>query len=170
MASQLWEKEMAALSDTMSLDGVAKLLSVQTLDDYDTWYIENNHCSCNFDEVNECWCGFEDGRERATDNYLLAVESVATELFKEHGLTLEKKSATMEYKITPIKSWDDAANNIRETINGVGYFEFKSLSDFLDSGPYDGRSATLSHLHYIPEWYRVYEGSTAKSVVERRMR
>lgn len=47
------------------------------------------------------------------------------------------------------KRWEDAADKIRETINGVGYFTFYSLREFLESGPYTARQAALSHLHCV---------------------
>jgi hypothetical protein len=43
-----------------------------------------------------------------------------------------------------------------EIVNGVGYFHFDNLKDFLDSGPYTPREAVLSHLHWLKDRAEVY--------------
>lgn len=98
-----------------------------------------------------------------------AVESAASKLFEEHGLELEqtgKKDRSFDLKIIPSKSWDDAANKIRATINGVGDFRFDTLKEFLGSGPYTAKKAVLSHLGYIRQQPKVYGGSSAKQLFE----
>jgi hypothetical protein len=93
-----------------------------------------------------------------------AVESTASKLFEEHGLELQPtgKQGTekrrYDFKIVPSNSWNDAADKIRETINGVGDFHFNNLREFLDSGPYTARQAVLSHLGYIKRYPAVYGG------------
>lgn len=105
-----------------------------------------------------------------------AVESVGSQLFGEHGLDLQptgkQGTATRryEFKIVPQKSWNDAADKLRETINGVGYFHFNTLKEFLDSGPYTARSAVLSHLNHIKSYPAVYGSGSAHDMYERAWR
>ena len=107
-----------------------------------------------------------------------AVEYAATRLFEMHGLTLQpvaarrgpKTSTPYEYRVVPAKSWADAATKLIETINGVGYFEFGSLKEFLESGPYTAREAVLSHLGWIKDYPRVYGSDSARSLYEHSWR
>ena len=101
--------------------------------------------------------------------YRSAAESVANHVFGEHGLALTelKKGG---YKIAPETSWRDAAFKIVDTINGVGYFHFSSLKDFLGSGPYTPREAVLSHLGYLKRRSEVYGDPSPERLFERAMR
>lgn len=108
-----------------------------------------------------------------------AVESTAEKLLAEHGLELLAMKHTRKVhanyrphalKIIPTKSWDDAANRLRETINGVGDFHFDTLREFLDSGPYTARQAVLSHLGYIKRYPAVYGGLGANQMYEQAWR
>lgn len=105
-----------------------------------------------------------------------AVESAASKLFEEHGLELDPtgKQGTAkrrhDFKIVPSNSWSDAANKIRETINGVGTFHFDNLREFLDSGPYTARQAVLSHLGYVKRYPAVYGGLGAHQMYEQAWR
>ena len=105
-----------------------------------------------------------------------AVESAAGELFKEHGLELDPtgkqgtKKRRYDFKIVPSNSWNDAANKIRETLNGIGTFHFDNLREFLDSGPYTARQAVLSHLGYIKRYPAVYGGLGAHQMYEQAWR
>jgi hypothetical protein len=104
-----------------------------------------------------------------------AVEHAAEKLLGEHGLELAptgKKSGKrpFELKIIPTLNWNDAANKIRETINGVGNFHFNNLREFLDSGPYTARQAVLEHLGYIKRHPEVYGNNSAHSMYERAWR
>lgn len=91
-----------------------------------------------------------------------AIEGVADKLFAEHGLVLTP--VKYGYKITPEKSWNDAATLVMDTINGVGQFEFRNLREFLDSGPYTARQAVLSHLHWIKRRPDVYGDRSAETL------
>lgn len=104
-----------------------------------------------------------------------AVEHVAEKLFEEHGLELhgiaiKRKGADnrrpYEFKIVPMNSWNDAADRIRETVNGVGYFHFNNLREFLSSGPYTAKQAALSHLAWIRDYPAVYGGPGAHQMYE----
>jgi hypothetical protein len=103
-----------------------------------------------------------------------AVERTASKLFEEHGLELEpaRKTEKRSYdlKIVPYKSWDDAANKIRETINGVGDFHFNDLKEFLRSGPYTAKQAVLSHLGYVKRYPAVYGGQGARQMYDQAWR
>lgn len=98
-----------------------------------------------------------------------AVESAAENLFGLHGLDLVAKGKgdrAYEYKIEPKQSWQDAARQIVNTINGVGYFHFNTTKEFLDSGPWTAREAVLEHLGYIKRYSDVYGSDSAKSRFE----
>lgn len=67
--------------------------------------------------------------------------------------------------------WDKAAISVIMTINGVGNFHFNSLKEALDSGPYaSSKEFVLKHLHWLKDYYEVYEGSKIKNVFQRRFR
>lgn len=98
---------------------------------------------------------------------------VSEKLFGEHKLELKpigKDKRPWEYKILPKTTWEDAAREIIQTINGVGYFHFNSLKEFMDSGPYTARESVLSHIHWIADWPRVYGEGTARSMYDRYVR
>jgi len=108
-----------------------------------------------------------------------AVEHTAEKMLAEHGLELLAMKHTRkvnqnyrphQLKIIPTKSWDDAANKIRETINGVGDFHFNDLREFLRSGPYTAKQAVLSHLGYIKRHPDVYGGTSARQLYEHAWR
>lgn len=110
-------------------------------------------------------------RDEVYVSWVNAVESVAEKLFGEHNLDLdETRQDSHEFRVKPRKSWRDSANAIRETINGVGYFHFSSLKEFLDSGPYTARAAVLSHLHWVKRHPDVYGGSSPQRLYEQAWR
>jgi len=108
-------------------------------------------------------------------NWHGAVESVAEALFREHGLVLAPASARggrhpYDFDVAPAASWRDAAARIMDTIHGVGMFEFGSLREFLDSGPYTPREAVLAHLHWIKDRPAVYGEPRPRRMYERAWR
>jgi hypothetical protein len=115
----------------------------------------------------------QEAQEEVYRQWYDAVEHVGNKLFGEHDLELKPtgkqgtKDRRYDFKITPANSWNDAADKIRETINGVGDFHFSSLKEFLDSGPYTARSAVLSHLGYIKHYPAVYGGQGARQMYDR---
>lgn len=165
---------MHKTSNVLDLDGLAKLLKVETIDHYDDYFIENcdNYCQCSeeLQEKGECECGFEDERSRLYSTYVNAVENIAEHLLTEHGLLLVKDEKKHTYQIKPQKSWREACDKIRETINGVGYFFFGSVGEFLRSGPYTPKECVLSHIGWIKSWYEVYGDTNAQSRLDRAMR
>lgn len=105
-----------------------------------------------------------------------AVERAASKLFEEHGLELEptgkqgSPERRYDFKIVPQNSWNDAANKLRETINGVGDFHFDDLKDFLHREGPSARKAVLSHLGYIKKYPHVYGGLGAHQMYEQAWR
>ena len=173
MIDRLGHKDIAMNTfDTLDLDGVADLLKVDHMEVYDNFYIENNYCECSeeLQGKGECNCGFDNRRNELYSKYVAAVEKIAEALLNEHGLMLVKDEEKHTYKIMPRLNWKDAANKIRETINGVGYFYFDNVGEFLRSGPYTARQATLTHLHWIKRWYDVYGDGSAQGRLDRALR
>jgi hypothetical protein len=180
-------------SNLITFDYLCKLLDVKTIDEHFDGPFESSNANYAYsqaikegeteekaeeisneiqmDEESEAWRKYRD-----------AVESVAEQAFSEHGLTLlqleGKPHHGWAYRIVLITSrnpditndWSKVADHIRHTINGVGYFGFDSLKEFLDSGPYTPRQAVFSHLHWIKDWFAVYEGGTAKSSLDSKLR
>lgn len=66
------------------------------------------------------------------------------------------KNKPLTYQIRPRTSWKKSLKLLLETINGVGYFTFDSVREFLDSGPYTEREAVLRHLSYLARYGEVY--------------
>lgn len=173
---------MPAHSDKKTIDELARMLE---LPEYDTVRDNNEEYLMNArsygereaeesgedlseDEIAEAGYAAENKAEAALwRSWKDAVESVAERLLDEHGLVLvESKRHAGTYKISAERSWSDAAAKIMDTINGVGYFEFSSLRDFLESGPYTAREAVLVHLNSIRDRPRVYGTSTAERLYE----
>ena len=102
-----------------------------------------------------------------------AFEDTIEWFYNKVDLNIEKykdKKLYGFYKVTPNKSWKTSANLIREIINGVGYFYFGNLKEFLDSGPYSPRIAVQHHLNWIPDWSDVYEGSKSSHYFDKNLR
>jgi hypothetical protein len=65
---------------------------------------------------------------------------------------------------------DDAADKIRETINGVGDVHFNSLGEFLKAEASTAKQAVLSHLGYVKRYPAVYGGLGANQMYEQAWR
>lgn len=160
-------------SSKIDIDRIVKLFGFPEWNDID---------ERNSDYYWEAARGAEDpeAAERAAQdelygNWYNAVTGVAERLFEEHGLELDpvrvaKSKRPYEFKVVPKKDWKDAANKIRETINGVGDFHFNNLREFLDSGPYTAQQAVLSHLGYVADHPRVYGSGSARSMYDAAIR
>ena len=169
------------LSDKITIEDLAKMLGLPDWDRIDEmnqqYYFEASQGAP--DEEAQ----LEAEREAQTEvfnTWYDAVENTATKLFGEHGLELQPsgkwhpstrtktraEARPFTMKIVPSVSWEDAANRIRRTINGVGHFHFDSLREFLDSGPYTARQAVLSHLGYIKRYPDVYGSTSAQRMYE----
>ena len=172
------------LSNKITFDQLCSLLGVSSLSDLEEDFFRNQS-GASYSFAYSCAIQSDKSEEEAeeiareaegqdlgeyTNKYILAVESVAGALFNFHYLNLIETKTELTYRIVPMHGWAKAANEIIRTINGVGMFYFSSLREFFKSGPYTSRSAVLEHLHHIPYYYEVYEGSKARSMVEKKMR
>jgi hypothetical protein len=176
---------MRKLRDVVTIDDLAKDLGVETLDRFAD---RIRASSSAYDEVyaSERASGrSEVDAEMAAENaealemqtairrYAGAIVQVAENLYQRHGLQIVRGGSALrasDYKVVPIVSWEDAADKIRVTMNGVGIFHFDTLGDFLASGPYTARQATLAHLRTIVDWPLVRQGRRASRLVEEEMR
>ncbi len=165
---------MAKASDRVNIDQLAKLFRWPEFDDLQeqNWkYIADAGAAAEREAVededvteHEAEKIREKAEQAAGDelygNWYDAVERVALDLFEAHGLDLTPvgKRTQRAFRVTPQFSWADAADSLRETINGVGEFHFGSLREFLDSGPWTARQAVLAHLSWI-RWYPEVYGS-----------
>lgn len=70
------------------------------------------------------------------------------------------------WKIAPLGTWRESLGYIVETINGVGYYRFDSIREFLNSGPYTEREGVLTHLHYLADYGRVYGDTSLQQEFE----
>ena len=158
----------AGPSDKITIDQLAKLLGLPDWDSVDErnqhHYFETSRGAEDEDAQIEAE---QKAQEEVYRQWYDAVERVAEKLFGEHDLEFlamkHTRKVHQDYrphvlKIIPSKSWDDAADKLRETINGVGDLHSGSLREFLDSGPYTARQAVLAHLGYIKRYPAVYGG------------
>ena len=76
------------------------------------------------------------------------------------GLSMRCLITADSVQLDPIEgnTWRDVAEEMRQLVNGVGYFHFSSLTEFLDSGPYEPEDAVRLHLHYLRRYKEVYGG------------
>jgi len=171
-------------SDVLDLDQIASLLRVTTVDDFTSDLDASETYSIVYREAIRDGASEEEAEAKAQEaeqaeldeyvfKYMDAVVGAADKLFAEHGLVLDpvgEHRHPWEYRVEPEKDWEDAADRIRETINGVGYFHFNSLDEFLESGPWTAQEAVLEHLGWIKDWPAVYGEPSAQRIVERSMR
>ena len=160
--------------DVKTIDELAAMLKLPSWNDVD---------EMNQDYYWEAARGAEDQQETADVirddlfvSWYRAVEAATERLLEAHDLELSpayKKirgkpvgDHPFELRIHPVKSWNASADAIRETINGVGYFHFSSLREFLDSGPYTARQAVLEHLGYIKDYPAVYGSKSAQGIYD----
>lgn len=152
------------LSPFVDHDRMADLIGVQRIGDWDM------SCEWQFEYDPENPDVHDSERDDAWKDYTNALESVFEDLLERHGLKLEPFKGEYLYRVVPKTKWDDAATEIVKTINGVGYFYFNTLRQFLDSGPYTARAGVLTHLHWVKHWPDVYEGTKASTMFDRRRR
>ena len=162
-----------AHKDTVSYDDLAEMFGIDSLGDLHeaNWeYVAGQgdhayeHVLAEGESEEEAEEEAEAAREQAeyeasdelTDKWKAGVEAAAGHEFDEHGLRLVEKG-DWEFRIVPEKSWRDAAERIIDTINGVGYFYFPSVSEFVRSTSSSGpKEAVLSHLHWLKDRAEVY--------------
>lgn len=98
-----------------------------------------------------------------------AIESVAESLLGNIDMELIEKDSI--YYATPKKDWVHTGETIREVVNGVGYFHFYSLKEFMDSGPWTPRQLVTEHFSYAAKKYpEVYGSPGAKTLYARAIR
>jgi hypothetical protein len=176
-----WKKRQAALKSEVTIDRLCTILGVETLSDWSDGLDGCETYSHVYKEVLASGASESEAEEQAgqaesdelgeaTEKYRAAVLAVAERLFAEHRLTLVERADKWSYRVVPEKSWLDSLGAIVQTINGVGTFEFRNARELCESGPWTPRQAVLSHLGWIADWPDVYEGSKAKSLVERQLR
>jgi hypothetical protein len=128
-------------------------------DDYDT---DDDYERAVENLIDELRLKYEQELESSYyDAWLSTVETGIDSALASVGLQatdVTKKGQETTYKISPApgKTYTDAAKEIIEIINGVGYFHFGSVKEFTSSGPYTLKEGVLSHLHWIPEAEDVY--------------
>jgi hypothetical protein len=180
---------MNKISDKVSFDALCTMAGVRTMEDFDDNFGETYSYAykdalangMTEDEAEDTACQAEgEERDEACKSYHDAVMHVCDKLFAEHHLTLvpifprrAKANALVrayEFRVVPEGGWNVALSEIRQTINGVGVFQFASNRELCESGPWPVRQAVLHHLHWIFDWTRVYEGGTTAMMIERRLR
>lgn len=119
--------------------------------------------------ISEIWRQWYDG-----------VHDAAEVLLGKHGLTLEpapyapphyEAKRPFEYRVRPVKGWKEAAEQIMETINGVGYFYSPDVRTFrYQSSCKSYRDLALSHLHHVKHQPEVYGDYSARQIFERAWR
>jgi len=174
---------MAEKGIPTDLDKIAKMFSLPTIDEVEEMNVEykDEAYRAGYDEAKSEGESDEKAEERAfkfeqaagdeiVRNWHNAVTSVAEQLFGAHKLELvqrrKKETLPFEYYVIPTETWREAANEIRETINGVGTSHFSSLKEFLESGPYTPREAVENHLGYVRHYPEVYGTSSAGRIYE----
>jgi len=183
MAYEEWMKRQNAIKPIVTLDRLCKDMGVETLDDFYERVIDNDYTYSETykwaigegkseEEAEEIARKAEEASlSEASDKYMDAVVSVARELYEAHELILEEDPENcLQFNVIPENDWRSSLDHIRQTINGVGYFEFDSVDCLLESGPYTELSAVMQHLHWIIDWPRVYGNGTAKGMVKRSLR
>jgi hypothetical protein len=161
-------------SDKITIDQLAKMFGLPDWDKIDEMnqqhYWEMSRGAEDQEEAEQA------AQTEIYNQWYDAVESTASKLFEAHGLELKPtgKQGTptrrYDFKIVPSTSWNDAADKIRETINGVGYFHTNNLSEFLRSGPYTAREAVLAHLGHIKSYPAVYGSRSAQQMYDHAWR
>lgn len=152
-------KVKTVTGDKLNIDQIAKLFDLPDWNRIDYLNQQNYWEMARSAEGEDAQLAAErEAQNNVYGQWYDAVERAASKLFEEHGLELDPtgkqgtKERRYDFKIVPSKSWDDAANKLRETINGVGTFHFDNLREFLGSGPYTARQAVLAHLGYIKRY------------------
>jgi hypothetical protein len=139
------------IQDTFDFDRIAEILGVDSLSTMDDKY---------------WWDLDEEDRDECYNVYLNGLEKAFKALCDAHGLeVVEVKDKSWLRKVKPKEDWKKSASEILETVNGVGYFHFVNLNEFLNSGPYTPRAATLLHLHYIKRYPDVYGSNSIRSLM-----
>lgn len=154
-------------SKKLTIESICKSIGIDTPEVRMDRNMDNCQCHCKGDEI---WHAHAREYVIAESDYICefcefdyqgAVESFYEKLLENFHLTLVKLDDGT-YELAPTRGWYRAAKELIETINGVGLFEFKSVSEGILSGPYEGsKGFVMNHVGWIPDYVRVYEGGTA---------
>ncbi len=172
------------VSDKRNVDEIAEMLGISEWDEISElnqdYYWEATHDGREDGESEEDheerhFKARQDVEDEDFRNWHDSVMHAADRAFGDCGLELvpiTKKAhrgntRPYDYRIVPKKSWNDAAEQIMDVINGIGMFGFSSLKEFLSSGPYTAREAVLEHLGYVEDRHKVYGDISPKSMYER---
>jgi len=170
----------------ITIDEISELLDLSSWDkirEYNDDYLwESGRQMVDEDEFVDDEQGYQDAVDKASasaeeelfGNWHNSVSAAADRAFSDHGLVLTplgKARYPWQFKVTPAKLWEDAAANLMDTINGVGYFYVQSLGDFIASGPYGtARIAVLAHLGSMKSRPSVYGDRSYKTTYEAQWR
>lgn len=173
---------MKRMNNKVSLERLCDLFNLPTLDSvYDDsldwvsevgWHAEKCALDNGATEA-EAEAAREEAESEANteafDKWRAGVLAASERLFELHGLRLAPlKDGT--FAVKPEKSWDDVLTQIRQTINGVGYFYFATNREFLRSGPYTPMQGALLHLHWMADYPEVYGEERARATYDRAWR
>lgn len=152
------------LDQAITIDRMADLMGIETPEDmwdkYWSFNLVGDDEESEQAELDELW-----------KNYVNTMIACFEELLEKFKLEIVQPNPEVyDWVLKPTETWEAAAEEIRETINGVGMFYFSDLKDFLRSGPYTAKAVVLTHLHWMKRYYDVYEGSKMSSVFNRRLR
>lgn len=174
-------------SNKITIEALAKMLGLPSWDEIDElnrdYYADCAAGACDIDPSDHDSEPFdaqikaeEEAQAEIFGKWHGAVLAAASALFEAHDLDLVElmpKGApagarSWDFRIVPHagRTWQSAADKIRETINGIGYFYFSTLAEFLASGPYTARRAVLAHLGVIARYPEVYGSASARRIYE----
>jgi hypothetical protein len=181
----------------VSFDDLCRMAKVRTMEDFDSDLMDNGSAypyvykqaledgKSEADAEQAALTAATEEETEATNKYHDAVMGVVDRLFSEHKLLLmpvytrrhkrliaQRKASerAYEFRVVPQGTWTEALLEIRQTLNGAGPFYFGSNAELTESGPWTVRQAVLSHLHWIFEWFSVYEGGSCSSRIDRALR
>jgi hypothetical protein len=180
MAHREWRQRLKELTDKINIDELAKLLGLTSWDEQEEYALSYITEAAGIEEgdsdaeVERKEMAVQDDVYR---NWHDAVESVADEIFDQHNMELQplvargRKQVAYEYRIVPRVSWADVASKLIDTINGVGMWEFNSVKELKEVGPYNTvKQAVLAHLGHIKRRPEVYGTSSPRTLYERAWR
>lgn len=170
-------------SDKITIDQLAKMLNLpdwEKIDEMNQHHYWEMTRGGKYEDEDAQMKAEQEAQDEVYRQWYDAVEHAAEQILGQHGLGLlamkHTRKVNQNYrphvlKIVASKSWSDAADKMRETVNGVGgTSHYDTLGEFLDSGPYTARQAVLSHLGYIKRYPDVYGSQSARQLYEQHWR
>ena len=166
------------LKDTFTIEELCEELGIEYDDgsDWDfgeVWSIQYDYSLGQGKSEEEAREEAQEAMDSASEDewkkYAAALENVFEDYFGYADLEVIEKEG-YKYKLLPKTDWKHSATEIVEIINGVGYFRYDSLREFLDSGPYTPRQAVLSHLHWIKQYGNVFGTHSPEQMLARKLR